>query len=79
MSDLLDKAQQVEEKAREIALKNALSERSTHMIVEDFRHGRVVRVCAECDCEIPEKRIQAMPSAALCIECQSILEAKCPY
>ena len=30
--------------------------------------------CAECDAEISEKRVQALPFARYCIECQSRLE-----
>ena len=30
--------------------------------------------CAECDTEISEKRLQALPFARYCIECQSRLE-----
>lgn len=31
-------------------------------------------LCAECDAEISEKRLQALPFARYCIECQSRLE-----
>jgi DnaK suppressor protein len=33
-------------------------------------------LCEECDEEIPEKRLTAMPYAALCTECQSTADPK---
>ncbi len=38
--------------------------------VEEGTYGR----CAECDAEISEKRLKALPFARYCIECQSRLE-----
>ncbi len=35
--------------------------------VEDGTYG----VCAECGVEISEKRLEAVPFARLCVECQS--------
>ena len=76
MADILDKAQVNEELEREHAIKRALSKQNDIEIVNDIRNGQVVRVCAECDEEIPLMRIQVMPSAALCVDCQSALEAR---
>ena len=33
--------------------------------------ARSVRTCQECGMEIPRKRLDAVPSATLCLECQS--------
>lgn len=76
MTDLLDRAQALEEKEREHAIKRALSKQNDIEIVNDVRNGQVVRVCAECDEEISLMRIKVMPTAALCVDCQSALEAR---
>ena len=38
--------------------------------LEEGTYGR----CAECDAEISEKRLVALPFARYCVECQSRLE-----
>lgn len=76
MTDLLDRAQALEEKEREHAIQRALSKQNDIEIVNDIRNGHEVRVCAECDEEIPLMRIKVVPNAALCVNCQSALEAR---
>lgn len=76
MSDLLDNAHRLEEFNRNLAFKNhtAKSAKPNAEIVTDVRNGKCVRVCAECDDEIPERRIVALPDAVLCVECQEVWE-----
>ena len=38
--------------------------------------GESLTHCEECDAEIPEARRQAMKGVRLCVECQSLHEAK---
>jgi len=38
--------------------------------VEDATYG----ICEECGCEIPKKRLNVLPFARCCIECQSDME-----
>ena len=33
-----------------------------------------VKYCIDCDCEIPERRKQAMPKAIRCVRCQEIYD-----
>lgn len=33
-------------------------------------------ICCDCECEIPEARREAMPSARYCIECQQAHDEK---
>lgn len=35
----------------------------------------VSRQCDNCDCDIPLKRLQARPTARLCVDCQEELES----
>lgn len=32
------------------------------------------RYCEDCDCEIPDKRIKAVPYATRCVKCQEAFE-----
>lgn len=38
--------------------------------------GASASECVECEAEIPEARRQALPGVQLCIDCQSIQEAR---
>lgn len=35
-----------------------------------------VRYCTDCGCLIPERRIQAIPTAIRCVKCQEVFEQK---
>lgn len=71
MTDIFDRATEIEEATREEAL--ARQRRRAGLdgkIPEDS-----ATLCNECDGEIPEARRQAMPGVQTCIECQTRLEA----
>jgi DnaK suppressor protein len=40
--------------------------------IEEGTFGR----CAACDCEIPEKRLEAVPWSPYCVRCQEAAEAR---
>lgn len=37
--------------------------------------GVSARICAECECEIPEARRKALPGVQLCVACQACQES----
>lgn len=70
MSDLLDRASELEQQQREVAIKQALKRPAVEQdIDEDGNH-----YCDDCGIRIPPERIAAVPSAVCCIDCQSIRE-----
>ncbi|WP_032092104.1 TraR/DksA C4-type zinc finger protein [Necropsobacter rosorum] len=63
MTDILDRAQQVEEMAREIALKKHRTFKAVSRLY-----------CEECGALIPEKRRQLIHGVTRCVTCQEIHE-----
>ncbi len=62
--DLLDKAQELEQKQRDMALGHVRPKRVANDISE----------CVECGKPIGSRRKQAMPSATMCLACQTEAE-----
>ena len=65
MTDQFDRAQQLEEMAREIALKKHRTFKAVSRVY-----------CEDCDAPIPEKRRQLIPGVSRCVACQEIEEKR---
>lgn len=65
MTDVFDRATEIEEMQREDAL--AEQRRRTG-------HGPAAFECEDCGVDIPEDRRQAAPGATRCIDCQRLRE-----
>ena len=63
MTDQFDRAQQLEEMAREIALKKHRTFKAVSRVY-----------CEDCDAPIPEKRRQLIPGVNRCVDCQQKYE-----
>ncbi len=66
MPDLMDSAQELEIKQRESALRHVRPKRAANSINE----------CVECGKPIGERRKRAVPSATLCLSCQTQKEER---
>ena len=65
MTDQFDRAQQLEEMAREIAIKKHRTFKAISRVY-----------CEDCDAPIPEKRRQLIPGVNRCVTCQEIEEKR---
>ena len=65
MTDQFDRAQQLEEMAREIAIKKHRTFKSVSRVD-----------CEDCDAPIPEKLRQLIPGVSRCVTCQEIEEKR---
>lgn len=67
MTDIFDRASELEQRQRDAAITEARSHAP---------HGESEKFCVMPDCgaPIPEARRQAVPGCRLCIECQARLE-----
>lgn len=74
MSDIIDRANDLADWQRKLALEKALKKRPALSAVFEEINGEQVQLCAECDEEIPAQRLRALPEAVLCIDCQSVWE-----
>lgn len=63
MTDQFDRAQQLEEMAREIAIKKHRTFKAVSRVY-----------CEDCDALIPEKRRQLIPGVSRCVDCQQKYE-----
>ena len=63
MTDQFDRAQQLEEMAREIAIKKHRPFKAISRVY-----------CEDCDAPIPEKRRQLIPGVSRCVDCQQKYE-----
>ena len=63
MTDQLDRAQQLEEMQREIALKKHRTFKAVSRLY-----------CEDCDIPIPEKRRQLIQGVTRCVDCQQKYE-----
>jgi len=61
--DQFDRASQLEEQAREIALAQVLARTTPDIESAHF--------CIDCGVDIPEARRQAVPGCQRCIDCQT--------
>lgn len=77
MSDLVDQAQEVEERQRRAALA-AHGMRTGAMVPPGDWEIASAQVCEEprCGAPIPEARRRAVPGVTLCIECQTRIERR---
>jgi len=66
--DQFDRATQLEEQQREIALAQVLAR--TQGAGESALH------CIDCGVDIPEARRQAVPGCQRCVDCQSVFERR---
>ncbi|MGL4829884.1 MAG: TraR/DksA family transcriptional regulator [Vibrio sp.] len=66
MTDQFDRAQQLEQEFRDRAIAQQLKRNQDAACAEGED-----RDCVDCGVAIPQKRIQAMPSAVRCVGCQS--------
>ena len=69
MSDMFDRASDLEQRFRDDAIANARQEVTE---VPDEVDG--VRYCLGCGCDISTQRLEALPNAVRCASCQSIKE-----
>lgn len=65
MTDQFDRAQQLEEMAREIALKKHRTFKAVSRVY-----------CEDCDAPIPEKRRQMIQGVTRCVTCQELEEKR---
>lgn len=70
MTDVFDRATEIEEVTREDALDR--QRRRTGLRGKTAEDSAIV--CRECEEPIPEARRQAMPGVQTCIDCQTLLE-----
>ncbi len=71
MTDVFDRATEIEEATREDALNRQRRRAGLDGKIPDDS----ATVCSECDGPIPEARRQALPGVQTCIDCQTLLEA----
>lgn len=71
MTDIIDRAKEVEMLNRETALQNQQQRASQH---EEPRIVNGRRCCIDCDEPIPSERLEASPYAVRCVWCQEDFE-----
>lgn len=67
--DDADRAQHWEERERQAAIEAALANKAADQVIVDG-----VVVCMDCGVEIDARRLQLVPKASCCINCQTIRE-----
>lgn len=72
MTDLFDRASDVEQAFRD----NALARQLDQVTEQPLTDKQGARCCVECSEEIPLPRLAAVPHAVRCISCQAIKEAR---
>jgi len=70
MTDWIDQAQLVEQRAREVSLRAIQRQAAAQ------GHPRLTRVCLACADPIEPERIAACPGASRCIDCQRTLDRR---
>ena len=79
MTDFVDDANDLIDLATHVAISNALNDRyhnvSITEIIDPITH-KLIRICSDCDELIPQSRLDVLPNAALCVDCQNIREIK---
>ena len=73
MTDILDRAKELEMQQRDVALKNhqAAAKQTEPPLVIDGQ-----RCCRACEEPIPAERLKASPDAVRCVWCQQDFELK---
>jgi len=83
MSDILDMAQHYDELYRQSALRAHFAGRDINFTGDDVEVGNSgqisvqVRQCSDCGDEIKAARLEAIPQATRCIDCQAEHERIC--
>lgn len=72
MTDQFDKAQELEEQHRQIALAN----RPVHQVEAPDEDEDGNRYCLTCGAFISKQRLDAQPNAVRCVFCQSLKERR---
>ena len=67
MSDVFDKAQELEESFREKAIAHQLNRAQENPDEDEFGN----RYCLSCGGIVPPERVKAHPAAVRCVSCQS--------
>lgn len=73
--DIVDRAEALEERQRNLALKHHKSAQKE--LPQDIVDGVVY--CIDCGVKVQEERLKAKPDAARCIGCQGIYEQRSRY
>ncbi len=68
MTDVLDRAQEIEQQQREQALMQAKQQPEQPNELDGHRY------CLDCDVGIKTKRLLAAPNAVRCVDCQELHE-----
>ena len=78
MSDIADKAEEYERLERENCIRQTLKglEPSQPQVIEPDATGRLRVICFDCLSEIPPARLQVLPRAIRCVECEEINEKR---
>ena len=69
--DIVDRAQQIEERIREKTLAIPMNSFAGASLVIDEK-----RCCTDCDKPIPLKRLEVIPGAVRCVGCQTEYEGR---
>lgn len=64
MTDWIDRAQEVEQRSRDISL------RAVQRVARVLARPRLSRICEDCPDPIEPQRLAACPGARRCIDCQ---------
>ncbi|MCG9624624.1 TraR/DksA family transcriptional regulator [Vibrio mediterranei] len=72
MTDIIDKAVTLEQQERDRCIERARQPSKSPPREMD---GDTI-ICACCGVPIPPARLRAMPTATLCADCQSLMEAR---
>ena len=72
MTDVFDRATEIEEATRE----DALDRQRRRAGLSGKTTDDSATVCSECEEPIPEARRQALPGVQTCVDCQSLIEAR---
>jgi DnaK suppressor protein len=76
LPDTADQAAAIEQERIDLAFrvreaeKKAAEERAKHRLKDDAGNA----LCDECGAVIPQRRLEAVPNAVLCVGCQSVSE-----
>lgn len=75
-ADLLDAAQKTSLMQHQEVLLDRLAQKSRALAeVRERIQGGSYGICARCGCRIPARRLKAVPTATLCVQCQEQREA----
>lgn len=73
MVDVFDRASELEQKHRDVAIKAALN-RQNENTPPDEHNG--IRYCLDCGIDIPTQRLAVNPHAIRCVECQEMKDKR---